>query len=139
MSTETDQPKTQSAAAVASSDLLACPFCGAPGLGMTWQGEHSVCCSNDQCRVSPATEGYGTRAEAVESWNSRATTTPNVKLPPLGEGPRRKMLIEVEVTEDFEKRLDNQWMVEREIHADRWNWRWAEQANDKAEPPEKRP
>jgi hypothetical protein len=35
------------------------------------------------------------------------------------------MVIEIEVTEDFERRLDNQWMVEREIHADRWSWRWA--------------
>ena len=51
--------------------------------------------------------------------------TPNVNLPPLGDGPRRKMLIEIEVSADFEKRLDNQWMVEREIHADRWAWRWA--------------
>lgn len=51
--------------------------------------------------------------------------TPDAKLPPLGEGPRRKMVIEIEVTEDFERRLDNQWMVEREIHADRWSWRWA--------------
>jgi hypothetical protein len=52
--------------------------------------------------------------------------TPNPKLPPLGDGPRRKILIAVEVTADFEQRLDNQWMVEREIHADRWSWRWAE-------------
>jgi hypothetical protein len=52
------------------------------------------------------------------------TTTPDSSLPPLGDGPRRKILIEIEVTEDFEKRLDNQWMVEREIHADRWNWNW---------------
>lgn len=52
--------------------------------------------------------------------------TPNSSLPPLGDPPRRKMLIEIEVSADFEKRLDNQWMVEREIHADRWNWRWAE-------------
>lgn len=47
-------------------------------------------------------------------------------LPPLTDGPRRKMLIEIEVGADFEKRLDNQWEVEREIRADRWNWRWAD-------------
>lgn len=41
--------------------------------------------------------------------------------------PRRKMIITIEVAEDFEKRLDNQWMVEREIHADRWSWRWADE------------
>lgn len=52
--------------------------------------------------------------------------TPNVDLPPfVPDGPRRKMLVEIEVSADFENRLDNQWEVEREIHADRWNWRWA--------------
>lgn len=50
--------------------------------------------------------------------------TPNTSLPPMGEGPRRRMVITIEVTEDFERRLDNQWMVEREIHADRWCWKW---------------
>jgi hypothetical protein len=50
--------------------------------------------------------------------------TPNTSLPPLGDGPKRKMFVEIEVAEDFEKRLDNQWMVEQEIHADRWSWRW---------------
>lgn len=57
---------------------------------------------------------------------AESVKTPDASLPPLGEGPRRSMLIEIEVTADFEKRLDNQWMVEREIHADRWKWRWAE-------------
>lgn len=51
--------------------------------------------------------------------------TPNVKLPSLGSNPKRRMLIEILVDADFEKRLDNQWMVEREIHADRWSWKWA--------------
>ena len=51
--------------------------------------------------------------------------TPNSELPPLGTGPRRKMLIEIEVCADFEHRLDNQWEVEREIHADRYSWKWA--------------
>lgn len=55
-----------------------------------------------------------------------ADGTPNATLPPIGDGPRRKMLIEIEVTEDFERRLDNQWMVEREINADRWEWKWAD-------------
>lgn len=55
-------------------------------------------------------------------------TTPDSSLPPLGDGPRRKMLIKIEVTADFEKRLDNQWMVEREIHADRWSWKWKDEA-----------
>lgn len=50
--------------------------------------------------------------------------TPDTSLPPLGDPPRRKMLVEIEVSADFEKRLDNQWMVEREINADRWSWQW---------------
>lgn len=53
--------------------------------------------------------------------------TPDPSLPPLGDGPRRTMMIEIEVSADFESRLDNQWMVEREIHADRWTWRWADE------------
>lgn len=53
-----------------------------------------------------------------------APKTPNASLPPLDPDKRRKMLIEIEVAEDFEHRLDNQWMVEREIHADRWSWNW---------------
>jgi len=53
------------------------------------------------------------------------TDTPNPELPPLNpDGPRRKMLIEIEVNADFEKSLNNQWEVEREIHADRWAWHW---------------
>lgn len=54
--------------------------------------------------------------------------TPNSSLPQLGHAPRRKMLIEIEVPENFEKCLDNQWVVEQEIHADRYNWRWSESA-----------
>ncbi len=50
--------------------------------------------------------------------------TPNHKLPPIGNNKRRKILIEIEVTDDFEKRLDNQWMIEQEIHADRYSWNW---------------
>ena len=54
--------------------------------------------------------------------------TPNPDLPAIaGAAPKRRMLITIEVAEDFEKRLDNQWTVEREIHADRWNWKWESQ------------
>lgn len=35
------------------------------------------------------------------------------------------MLVRISVSADFEKRLDNQWEVEREIQADRWSWEWA--------------
>lgn len=53
--------------------------------------------------------------------------TPNASLPPLDPTtPWRKMVITIEVAADFEKRLDNQWMVEREIAADRWIWEWAD-------------
>jgi len=55
-----------------------------------------------------------------------APITPNPSLPPLGDGPRRPLLVEVNVPTDWEKRLDMQWVVEREVHADRWNWRWPE-------------
>lgn len=50
--------------------------------------------------------------------------TPNAALPPLGDGPRRKLLVEVDVPADWENRLDMQWVLEREIHADRWIWKW---------------
>ncbi len=54
-----------------------------------------------------------------------ATRTPDAALPPLNPNPeRRNMQITIEVGADFEKRLDNQWEVEREIHADRWMWNW---------------
>lgn len=70
----------------------------------------------------------GVRAtpERLASIIDRHIATPNAALPPLDPTtPRRKMVITIEVAADFEKRLDNQWMVEREIAADRWNWRWA--------------
>lgn len=71
--------------------------------------------------------------EAAEALVRERKRTPDATLPPLGDGPRRKMLIEIEVTEDFERRLDNQWMVEREIHADRWSWHWAYETTNAAE------
>lgn len=52
--------------------------------------------------------------------------TPDPSIPPLDPSTKkRKMLIGIEVSENFEKRLDNQWEVEREIQADRWSWTWA--------------
>lgn len=70
----------------------------------------------------------GTKAtpENIASLIERYFATPNASLPPLNpDAPRRKMVITIEVAADFEKRLDNQWMVEREIVADRWSWEWA--------------
>jgi hypothetical protein len=59
--------------------------------------------------------------------------TPNSKLPPLAEGAKRKMVITIDVSANFENRLDNQWEVEREIYADRWSWDWADFAALKLE------
>lgn len=50
--------------------------------------------------------------------------SPNAALAPLAEGPRRKLLVEVEVPTNWEDRLDMQWVLEREIRADRWSWHW---------------
>lgn len=57
--------------------------------------------------------------------------TPNASLPPLfdpkEDGGTRKMIITIDAPANFDLRLDNQWIVEREIHADRWNWEWADE------------
>jgi hypothetical protein len=73
-------------------------------------------------------------SDAWEAWQAALkilpATTPNASLPPLvPEGPRREMLIRISVSADFEKRLDNQWEVEREIAADRWSWEWADESS----------
>lgn len=47
-------------------------------------------------------------------------------LPPIGEGPRKPIKIEISVPVDWEQRLDMQSVVEREVHADRWQWSDAE-------------
>lgn len=61
---------------------------------------------------------------------------PNPKLPPLGGWPRRRIFVEIEVPADFPDRLDMQWVVEREIRADRWQWGWkkTKQPNDTETP-----
>lgn len=62
--------------------------------------------------------------------------TPNPNLPPIAPAAKlRTMLIEIEAPEDFKHRLDNQWVVEREIHADRWTWRWKDGVHIVQEPP----
>jgi hypothetical protein len=51
--------------------------------------------------------------------------TPDSSLSPIDpKKSRRKISIEIEVPFDFDNRLDMQWVVEREIQADRWNWEW---------------
>jgi len=49
--------------------------------------------------------------------------SPNVDLPPIVEGPTRKILVEVDVPENWENRLNMQWLLEIEIKADRWIWK----------------
>jgi hypothetical protein len=61
-------------------------------------------------------------SEGVEMSEPHTHETPNASLPPLGDGPRRKILITVEVPANWESRMDMQWVLEREIHADRWSW-----------------
>ncbi len=87
-----------------------CPWCATPTV---------VTEIGDQTIIRP-----GKRLES-DLLMSGPGYTPNAKLPPIGTGPRRKMLVSVDVAEDFEKRLDNQWMVEREVLSDRWSWNWA--------------
>ena len=68
-----------------------------------------------------------TMRDAYEAGKRAATKhTPDASLPPYEPDAtkRRRMVIEIEVSADFEKRLDNQWEVEREINADRWRWSW---------------
>lgn len=51
--------------------------------------------------------------------------TPDSTLTPIDPKKiRKKITIEIEVPFDFESRLDMQWVVEREIQADRWSWGW---------------
>ena len=57
--------------------------------------------------------------------------TPDSTLPPLGGGPRKTLIVEVEVPENWEQRLDMQWVLEREINADRWKWNWSEAIGDR--------
>jgi hypothetical protein len=67
-----------------------------------------------------------------------APATPNASLPPLGEGPRMKIHVTVEVPENWAQRLDMQWVLEREIHADRWSWDWPTPAAPVKPPPDER-
>ncbi len=79
-------------------------------------------CQNGDCTCMFA-------MEKIEHELDKATPprTPNASLPPLNPGePRRKMLVEIEVHAHFEKHLNNQWEIEREIAADRWGWQWAD-------------
>lgn len=69
------------------------------------------------------------REFAFAVWLNARQYTPDPTLPAfVPDEPRRKMLVEIEVAANFEKRLDNQWEVEREVHADRWSWHWKDEA-----------
>ena len=71
---EQDQSKTEGGAAVRSSDLLACPFCGGNAVGIIpSQGQGRkftiLCCSDGGCTG----QAWGVdEAEAVRRWNRRA-------------------------------------------------------------------
>lgn len=47
----------------------------------------------------------------------------------LDDGPRCNIVVTVSVPSDWEHRLDMQQILEREIHAERWSWNWAPNAN----------
>jgi hypothetical protein len=68
---QSEQPHA-SGPAVASGELLACPFCGSPGIGITLSGKSAAGCSNKECDICPVTNNYPTRQEAVGVWNKRA-------------------------------------------------------------------
>lgn len=57
---------------MSAETLLPCPFCGAPARGLTWQDDNSVACSNQDCEVSPVTQNYSTREQAIAVWNTRS-------------------------------------------------------------------
>jgi hypothetical protein len=69
-------------------------------------------------------DAWNREREGVEMSDPHTHETPNASLPPLGDGPRRKILVTVEVPANWESRMDMQWVLEREIHADRWSWTW---------------
>jgi hypothetical protein len=55
--------------------------------------------------------------------------TTDTSLPPFDpEKPRREIVVTISVPDDWESRGDMQWCLEREIHADRWRWNWADVA-----------
>jgi len=59
------------------TDLLSCPFCGSLARGISWQHEHAVACSNEECEIAPVTDNHTSRHEAAEAWNQRARPTHN--------------------------------------------------------------
>lgn len=74
-----DQSQTKSAAAVASSDLLACPFCGGPAdieLVETCGDTRKVAgCNTEFCQGYQSAHTFATHREAVEAWNKRHLLT----------------------------------------------------------------
>lgn len=70
-------------------------------------------------------------AEKIEHMldlESRPKPTPDSSLPRLDpSAPTRPAVITVDLPANMEKRLDHQWVIEREIAADRWGWTWADE------------
>lgn len=84
-----------------------------------------ICAQSETLCLKWMQEALNSR-DLIKKLETDGIKTPNSSLPQIGCGPRKDIIITISVTEDFEKRLDNQWMVEREIHADRWMWKWAD-------------
>jgi hypothetical protein len=65
-----------------SADIANCPFCGSKASMQTQYGvDHWVQCESDTCA---STNGKTTtsRRQAIDSWNRRATPSPDPTLPP---------------------------------------------------------
>jgi hypothetical protein len=100
------------------------------GCGPTNVDGRGICIYDCQRHHATEMEVFTNYKRAIRNMRDQVPPTPDSSLPPFEPDPakRRTMLIEIEVSADFEKRLDNQWEVEREINADRWKWRWASEA-----------
>lgn len=80
--------------------------------------------TTDVAAIPPLKSGGGvcTADPAQRPW---PMTTPDASLPRFDPHiPRRKLLVTIEVPENWENRGDMQWCIEREINADRWSWSW---------------
>ena len=84
MTTENPEaPKQDGAAAVACTDLLACPFCGGPARLYAWLFFGWYC----QCGSCGAKAGriQNTEAEAIEIWNRRFMANVPAQRPPAAD------------------------------------------------------
>lgn len=62
-----------------AQEVKPCPFCGYESPTVTQlsargpidKWPHAVCCDSTFCKVSPMTDGFATREEAIAAWNNR--------------------------------------------------------------------